>query len=121
MNQIFKTAPDLLAPGNSSGLAASASQKFQVDVFLPERANPLGAEATALAEGTASADAQLGLNFETKSRKPSNSLEHICAEALNWRSTSIIVAGVELGLWMCLAFGLEVLGVQVPQGFLCYT
>ncbi len=67
--------------------------------------NPLVAEASALA--AFSALAPVG-------RRPaSNPVEHAIAEALNWRSPSLLVAGAELGLWMVLAFGLEVAGVEV--------
>ena len=42
------------------------------------------------------------------------------SRALNWRSSSLAVAGAELGLWMCLAFGLEVLGLEVGEKSDCY-
>ncbi len=48
-------------------------------------------------------------------RAPSNAVEHALASALNWRSTNLTLAGAEVGLWMCLAFGLEVAGLQVRR------
>lgn len=54
-------------------------------------------------------------NDEPPRRTPSNAVEHALAGALNWRSKDIIVAGGEIGLWMCLAFGLEVAGVQLTS------
>ena len=76
----------------------------------PETSNPLAAEAAAFAEA---AEADQELLDSSKIRVPGNALEHACAEALNYKSSSIVVVGLELGLWMCLAFGLEVLGVQL--------
>jgi hypothetical protein len=46
-------------------------------------------------------------------RPPSNAFQHLCAELLNWKSSNIVVVGLELGMWFCLAFGLEVMGVQL--------
>lgn len=48
-------------------------------------------------------------------RVATNPVEHALAEALNWRSSNLVVAGGEIGLWMCLAFGLEVAGVQLTS------
>ena len=73
--------------------------------------NPLGAEAVALAN----LDPAYASHTEPDRRRPGNAFEHAAAEVLNWRSENIVAAGAELGLWMCLAFGLEVLGVQVRQ------
>ncbi len=71
-------------------------------------------------ELTASAERELGPSGAEEGagalgvRRPaSNALEAALASALNWRSSSIGLAGAEIGLWMCLAFGLEVAGVQV--------
>jgi hypothetical protein len=46
-------------------------------------------------------------------RPASNPIEAAVANALNWRSSNLVLAGGEIGMWMCLAFGLEVAGVQV--------
>ena len=73
--------------------------------------NPLGAEAVALAN----LDPAYASHTEPDRRRPGNAFEHAAAEVLNWRSENIVAAGAELGLWMCLAFGLEVLGVQVRR------
>lgn len=35
--------------------------------------------------------------------------------ALNWRSSNLLVAGCEVGLWMTLAFSLEVAGVELTS------
>mmetsp|Transcript_22054 Transcript_22054/g.61065 ORF Transcript_22054/g.61065 Transcript_22054/m.61065 type:complete len:436 (+) Transcript_22054:85-1392(+) len=48
-------------------------------------------------------------------RSPRSCIDRALASALNWRSTSLGVAGSEVGLWMCLAFGLEVAGVQLTS------
>lgn len=91
----------------ASCVAAAVSHK-EARVH-PESSNPLAAEAAAFAEA-AEADQEM---FDSRIRVPGNALEHACAEALNYKSSSIVVVGLELGLWMCLAFGLEVLGVQL--------
>ncbi len=48
-------------------------------------------------------------------RQPSNPVEHAIASALNWRTTELTLAGAEVGLWMSLAFSLEVAGLQVRR------
>lgn len=48
-------------------------------------------------------------------RQPANALEHAIAGALNWRTTNLKWAGAEVGLWMSLAFGLEVAGLQLAS------
>jgi drug/metabolite transporter (DMT)-like permease len=45
-------------------------------------------------------------------RAPRNALERIVSDALYWRSSSVISAGAELGIWMCLAFGLELYALE---------
>ena len=90
----------------ASSIAAAVSHKEAIP--HPEVSNPLAAEAAALA-----AAAEAELNADSLRRTPGNSFEHACATALNYKSDSIVFVGFELGLWMCLAFGLEVLGVQL--------
>lgn len=92
-----------------AGLAASVTHK-EPEIH-PEMSNPLGAEAVALAN----LDPAYASHTEPDRRRPGNAFEHAAAEVLNWRSENIVAAGAELGLWMCLAFGLEVLGVQVRR------
>ncbi|GAX82705.1 hypothetical protein CEUSTIGMA_g10131.t1 [Chlamydomonas eustigma] len=77
----------------------------------PEMSNPLAAESAAIAQVVAEAEVESG-QHEGR-RTPVSALEHWCAQALNWKSDNVVVVGFELGLWMCLAFGLEVLGVQL--------
>jgi hypothetical protein len=75
----------------------------------PEMSNPLAAESAAIAQVVAEVEAG-----QSEGRRTAvSALEHMCAQALNWKSDNVVVVGFELGLWMCLAFGLEVLGVQV--------
>jgi drug/metabolite transporter (DMT)-like permease len=45
-------------------------------------------------------------------RAPKNAVEKVMSDALNWTSSDIRLAGGELGLWMCLAFGLEIAGCE---------
>ena len=45
-------------------------------------------------------------------RAPRNAVERVMSDALNWTSGDIKLAGGELGLWMCLAFGLEIAGCE---------
>ena len=45
-------------------------------------------------------------------RAPRNVVEKVMSGALNWTSSDIKLAGGELGLWMCLAFGLEIAGCE---------
>eukprot|EP00197_Chlamydomonas_leiostraca_P014654 CAMPEP_0202866508 /NCGR_PEP_ID=MMETSP1391-20130828/7791_1 /ASSEMBLY_ACC=CAM_ASM_000867 /TAXON_ID=1034604 /ORGANISM="Chlamydomonas leiostraca, Strain SAG 11-49" /LENGTH=465 /DNA_ID=CAMNT_0049546461 /DNA_START=308 /DNA_END=1705 /DNA_ORIENTATION=- len=87
----------------------------------PERANPLMAEDTAVRDATMRKDeVAMGLTqdvdeLDPPRRAPSNPIEHAFAVVLNWRSSNIVLAGGEIGLWMCLAFGLEVAGVQLTS------
>jgi drug/metabolite transporter (DMT)-like permease len=75
----------------------------------PEMSNPLAAESAAIAQVVAEVEAG-----QSEGRRTAvSALEHMCAQALNWKSDNVVVVGFELGLWMCLAFGLEVLGVQL--------
>lgn len=46
-------------------------------------------------------------------RMPRNALEKLVSDALYWRSESVLSAGAELGVWMCLAFGLELYALEV--------
>mmetsp|Transcript_14453 Transcript_14453/g.31311 ORF Transcript_14453/g.31311 Transcript_14453/m.31311 type:complete len:518 (-) Transcript_14453:1598-3151(-) len=92
----------------SSAAAASVAHKDANP--HPEVSNPLLAEAVALA----AADEQLELEGAFKGlQRPATAVEHAIAEALNWKSSSLLAAGVELGLWTFLAFGLEVAGVHL--------
>jgi drug/metabolite transporter (DMT)-like permease len=49
----------------------------------------------------------------TRRRMPKNAVEKVMSDALNWTSSDIRLAGGELGLWMCLAFGLEIAGCEL--------
>lgn len=46
-------------------------------------------------------------------RTPRNAVERVISNSLNWTSSDIKLAGGELGLWMCLAFGLEIAGCEL--------
>ena len=45
-------------------------------------------------------------------RAPKNALDKLVSNALFWRSGSVLSAGAELGIWMCLAFGLELYALE---------
>ena len=93
----------------SSIAAAVANTRVSVH---PEASNPLAAEASAYAQAIAESDAADG-GGGVVSKLSGNTFQHHCAQLLNWKSSNIVVVGLELGLWFCLAFGLEVLGVQL--------
>ena len=45
-------------------------------------------------------------------RAPMNAFDNVVSDALYWRSNSVLVAGAELGVWMFLAFGLELFALE---------
>jgi len=105
MNALQAILSALFLAASSVAAAVSHSDKARLH---PEVSNPLAAEAAALAEA-----AEAEQSAEASRRLPGSSFEHACSIALNYKSGNIVFVGFELGLWMCLAFGLEVLGVQL--------
>ncbi len=95
----FKAAGSSSSSSRAAGVAGGGGSSGG------RKLTPLSAEVARVASPAASG------------RRPAgNALEHAVAEALNWRSDSLQLAGGEVGLWMCLAFSLEVAGLQVRWG-----
>ncbi|GFH27241.1 EamA domain-containing protein, partial [Haematococcus lacustris] len=91
----------------------------------PEVSNPLMAEDAAVRRATLRKDSMASKGQGGSSRgsppptevlrQPSNWVEKVMSTALSWQSNNLLVVGAEIGLWMCLAFGYEVAGVQLTS------
>ncbi|KAJ9533472.1 hypothetical protein QJQ45_026533 [Haematococcus lacustris] len=91
----------------------------------PEVSNPLMAEDAAVRRATLRKDSMASKGQGGSSRgsppptevlrQPANWVEKVMSTALSWQSNNLLVVGAEIGLWMCLAFGYEVAGVQLTS------